>query len=250
MKVLIVNRFFGGAQIPTGRMAEDVARVLAESGHEVTALASTGTYAGAEKRAQHGAWSREQGGNAPARDKEAPAQHGTWSMEHGGEDGVAVGRCCGEAVGTEQPKNRTEGRMAVDSPQAKTEPPGPSGTLRVETVAIPEWMPRALAWLWFTWQARKRIPQMDWDVCVLMTDPPLLPLLARRAARRRDQETKRPRDEELKAASDENRGFARWPQGNRVTSDECTETEHQARQSGGLVDGSLSGGAGGFGAFE
>jgi hypothetical protein len=169
MKILIVNRFFGGAQIPTGRMAEDVARVLVEGGHEVTALASTGTYAGAEKRAQHGACSMEHEGAAQARDT--------------GEAGASVGRCFGEAVGTEQPSDR------------KTEPPGPSSALQLETVAIPKWMPRALAWLWFTWQARKRIPRMDWDVCVLMTDPPLLPLLARRAARLKDQKTKRRRTE-------------------------------------------------------
>ncbi len=141
MKILIVNRFFGGAQIPTGRMAEDVARVLVEAGYEVTALASTGTYVGAEKRAQHGA----------------------------GKDGVSVGRCCGVSVFTELPKNRP------------TELPGPRGTLRVEEVRVPKWMPRALAWVWFTWQARQRIPRMDWDVCVLMTDPPLLPLLSKRA---------------------------------------------------------------------
>jgi hypothetical protein len=127
MKILIVNRFFGGAQIPTGRMAEDVARVLVECGHEVTALASTGTYSGAEKQ----------------------PQHGTWSIEHG------------------------------------------VGGMRLEQVHVPKWMPRALAWLWFTWQARKRIPRMDWDVCVLMTDPPLLPLLAPRAARPKDEEPKR-----------------------------------------------------------
>jgi hypothetical protein len=205
MKILIVNRFFGGAQIPTGRMAEDVARVLVESGHEVCALASSGAYAGA----------------AQARDQETKRlrdqETGDRGQEAGvgGEDGVcqeavspslgSVGQCCGEAVGTEQLKNRTTEILTHRS------------TLRVETVAIPNWMPRALAWLWFTWQARKRIPRMDWDVCVLMTDPPLLPLLARRAARRRDKETKRPKDEELKAASDE------W----RVTSDECGDSKQK-----------------------
>ena len=51
MKILIVNRFFGGAQIPTGRMAEDVARRLVEEGHEVVALASSGEYVGAARRA-------------------------------------------------------------------------------------------------------------------------------------------------------------------------------------------------------
>jgi hypothetical protein len=130
VKILIVNRFFGGAQIPTGRMVEDVARLLVEEGHEVVALASTGTYAGAEKRAL---------------------------------DYRTTGR-------QDDPLTRSARRTA---------PAGP-GALSVETVNVPQWMPRALAWLWFTWQARKRIPRMDWDVCVLMTDPPLLPLLAAR----------------------------------------------------------------------
>ena len=116
MKILIVNRFFGGAQIPTGRMAEDVARVLVERGHEMTVLASSGEYVGASRRA----------------------------------DGI---------------------QHTVNG-------------IRLEEVRVPTWMPRALAWLWFTWQARKRIPQMEWDVCVLMTDPPLLPLLARRIRRK------------------------------------------------------------------
>jgi hypothetical protein len=121
---LIVNRFFGGAQIPTGRMAQDVAVKLAEAGHEVIALASSGEY-----------------------------------------DGTAC-----SAAGIRQAaygKGTEEGKVP--------------GLMRVETVRVPMWMPRALAWVWFTWQARKRIPQMDWDVCVLMTDPPLLPLLATRA---------------------------------------------------------------------
>ena len=146
MKILIVNRFFGGAQVPTGRMAEDVARVLAAGGHEVVALASSGAYEGA----------------AQARDDKT--------------SGLLDDRTKGQ---------HDEKRQ---------------GTQRVETVRIPRWMPRALAWLWFTWQARRRIPRMDWDVCVLMTDPPLLPLLARRAARPRDKETKRRKDEGAKAA--------------------------------------------------
>lgn len=146
MKILIVNRFFGGAQIPTGRMAEDVARVLVEEGHKVTALASTGTYAGAEKRAQHGEWSTE----------------------------------CGE---TDQ---RPGGGGRMVEVMGKEH-----GEIRVEEVRVPKWMPRALAWIWFSWQARNRIPQMDWDVCVLMTDPPLLPLLA---ARLKAKKTKRPKD--------------------------------------------------------
>ena len=160
MKILIVNRFFGGAQIPTGRMAEDVARVLVAAGHEVTALASTGTYAGAEKR---------------ARDQE-------------------LKRLKDEKTSEQRPEFGDR-RSEMGSAQ--------SGELRVEEVRVPKWMPRALAWVWFTWQARQRIPWMDWDVCVLMTDPPLLPLLARRAkrgSRLKDKETKRPKDERAKAA--------------------------------------------------
>ena len=140
MKILIVNRFFGGAQIPTGRMAEDVALKLVEAGHEVSALASTGTYAGAEKR----------GGDA------ARVTSGGWN------------EAAYSAGSDTEPKHHG------------TETPPHRGTLRVAQVRVPTWMPRALAWLWFTWQARKRIPQMEWDVCVLMTDPPLLPLLAAR----------------------------------------------------------------------
>jgi len=51
MRILIANRFFGGAQIPTGRMAEDVARALVEGGHQVVALASSGEYDGAAAQA-------------------------------------------------------------------------------------------------------------------------------------------------------------------------------------------------------
>ena len=152
MKILIVNRFFGGAQIPTGRMAEDVARLLVEAGHEVVALASTGTYAGAEKRAQHGARSMERGAAAQARDQESKRLKDQKTSEQRPEFG--------------------DRRSEMGSAQ--------SGELRVEEVRVPKWMPRALAWVWFTWQARQRIPRMDWDVCVLMTDPPLLPLLAAR----------------------------------------------------------------------
>ena len=36
MRILLVNRFFGGKQVPTGRMAEDVAEELIRLGHSVT----------------------------------------------------------------------------------------------------------------------------------------------------------------------------------------------------------------------
>lgn len=107
MKVLIINRFFGGEQIPTGRMALDAARELVRQGHEVTALTSAGQYDGAGSQAS-------------------------------GEAGI-----------------------------------------RVVRVWTPSGIPRAAAWLLFTLQARQRIPHLDWDTCILMTDPPLLPWLIR-----------------------------------------------------------------------
>ncbi|MFM8793202.1 MAG: glycosyltransferase family 4 protein [Solirubrobacterales bacterium] len=107
MKVLIANRFFGGGQIPTGRMARDAAQELVRLGHEVTALTSAGQYEGAGAQA--------------ARDEK----------------------------------------------------------IRVERLWTPGGIPRAAAWLLFTLQAGMRIPRMDWDVCILMTDPPLLPWLVR-----------------------------------------------------------------------
>jgi hypothetical protein len=150
MKILIVNRFFGGAQIPTGRMAEDMALKLVEAGHEVVALASTGEYVGAARCAD--------------------------GIRHTAE-GIREER---EARG-QGPGDRRQRSMTTETPADRTTATlAPRGTLRVEEVRVPKWMPRALAWVWFTWQARKRIPLMDWDVCVLMTDPPLLPLLAAR----------------------------------------------------------------------
>ena len=49
--------------------------------------------------------------------------------------------------------------------------------IRVVRLWTPAGIPRAAAWLLFTLQARQRIPRMDWDTCILMTDPPLLPWL-------------------------------------------------------------------------
>ncbi len=45
MHFLVVNRFFGGDQVPTGRMLWDVAVRLAAAGHRVTALVSPDAYA-------------------------------------------------------------------------------------------------------------------------------------------------------------------------------------------------------------
>jgi hypothetical protein len=163
VKILIVNRFFGGAQIPTGRMAEDVGRLLVEEGHEVTALASTGTYAGAEKRA-------------------------------------------GDQKTKRLKDEETFGRRRPETGDLGSESRGKEhGALRVETVRVPKWMPRALAWVWFTWQARQRIPRMDWDVCVLMTDPPLLPLLAARV-----KAAEGPRDYGTTGPQDATRRVAVW----------------------------------------
>jgi len=108
MRILLVNRFCGGAQVPTGRMLGDVADELAAAGHEVTVLTSTGRYSGA---------------------------------------GVS---------------GATARRDAVNMVQ----------------VHIPGWLPRLGAWICFSWLARRKIPAMSWEVCVLMTDPPLLPWLA------------------------------------------------------------------------
>jgi len=48
VRVLLVNRFFGGSQTPTGRMLHDVAERLAEEGHDVVVLASKGGYVKSE----------------------------------------------------------------------------------------------------------------------------------------------------------------------------------------------------------
>ena len=107
MKILIANRFFGGEQIPTGRMARDAAQELVRMGHEVTALTSGGQYDGA-------------------------------------------------------------GAQAAQEVK-----------IQIERLWTPHGIPRAAAWLLFTLQVGWRIPKMDWDVCILMTDPPLLPWLVR-----------------------------------------------------------------------
>jgi hypothetical protein len=47
MRILIINRFFGGEQTPTGRMSRDLALELHRQGHEVAVLVSGSDYAGA-----------------------------------------------------------------------------------------------------------------------------------------------------------------------------------------------------------
>jgi colanic acid biosynthesis glycosyl transferase WcaI len=46
VRILLINRFFGGHQTPTGRMLRDVAQELHRQGHELAVLASKSSYAG------------------------------------------------------------------------------------------------------------------------------------------------------------------------------------------------------------
>jgi hypothetical protein len=48
VRILLVNRFFGGSQTPTGRMLHDVAESLAAGSHEVVVLTSSGGYVDSE----------------------------------------------------------------------------------------------------------------------------------------------------------------------------------------------------------
>lgn len=48
MRFLLVNRFFGGSQTPTGRMLLDVAEKLVVAGHEVVVLTTSGGYVSSE----------------------------------------------------------------------------------------------------------------------------------------------------------------------------------------------------------
>src|ERR1019366_9256120 len=46
MRILLVNRHYGGDQVPTGRMLRDLAEVLTGEGHEVDVVATKSSYAG------------------------------------------------------------------------------------------------------------------------------------------------------------------------------------------------------------
>lgn len=116
MRILLVNRFYGGAHVPTGRMLHDVARQLEAMGHEVTVLTSSGHY-----------------------------------------DGTAT---------------------SAEAAAGKT-----GSGVRIIRLAVPGWVPRAGAWVWFTWRVRRLVPGLEWDACVLLTDPPLLPWLVGRIKR-------------------------------------------------------------------
>ncbi|MGA9587343.1 MAG: hypothetical protein WBQ95_18575, partial [Terracidiphilus sp.] len=48
MHFLLVNRYFGGGSVPTGRMLLDVSLHLCRQGHTVTVIASTSRYVKSE----------------------------------------------------------------------------------------------------------------------------------------------------------------------------------------------------------
>lgn len=102
VKVLLVNRFFGGSQVPTGRMLLDVARELKRSGHEVEVLTSSGRYA------------------------------------------------CADA-GTDE-----------------------ADAFRIRRLSVTGSHFRLFAWLSFCVQAWFVIPSIDFDLAILLTDPPFL----------------------------------------------------------------------------
>jgi colanic acid biosynthesis glycosyl transferase WcaI len=107
MKILLINRFFGGAQVPTGRMLADLAAHLTAQGHQVAVLCSADTYVAA-----------------------APA------------------------------------------PGAPGSGPAP------EAKVLLTFGPRPLRWMLFWAQALWLPLFMRWDVCLILTDPPFLTLLA------------------------------------------------------------------------
>ena len=106
MKFLLVNRYYGGEQTPTGRMLHDLAILLAKRGHEVTVLSSSNRYSG----------------STPGRDETHPK-------------------------------------------------------LKVKNLFLPG-KGRIMNWGFFWIQTAVRLPFIKWDCCVLLTDPPFLPLAA------------------------------------------------------------------------
>lgn len=109
MRVLLVNRFYGNSQTPTGRMLEDVALELVEQGHEVEVLTSGGSYVRAEETSAQ---------------PQSPLPH----------------------------------------------------RIRVRRVWTPS-RGRMAPWVGFLLQALVRAPLLRWDRIVLLTDPPMLPVL-------------------------------------------------------------------------
>jgi colanic acid biosynthesis glycosyl transferase WcaI len=104
MRVLLVNRFFGGEQVPTGRMLEDVANQLVAYGAEVSVLAGPGTYA------------------------------------------------------NETLRNRNSVRI-------------------LRTIGFRK-SGQFMSWLSYWVQALMIVPFGRWDACLLLTDPPFLPIIA------------------------------------------------------------------------
>jgi glycosyltransferase involved in cell wall biosynthesis len=106
MKILLVNRYYGDEQTPTGRMLHDLAILLAKRGHEVTVLSSSNRYSG----------------STTSQDESHPK-------------------------------------------------------LRIKNLFLPG-KSRMMNWAFFWLQTALQLPLMKWDCCVLMTDPPFLPLAA------------------------------------------------------------------------
>ena len=106
VRILLINRFFGGQQTPTGRMLLDVARELRRQGHEVAVLTTKSEYAGS---------------NAAAQDEDLEIKITyAWELKYG----------------------------------------------------------RVLRWASFWLCAAISLASRNWDRCVLLTDPPFLPLAA------------------------------------------------------------------------
>jgi colanic acid biosynthesis glycosyl transferase WcaI len=110
MKILLVNRYYGGEQTPTGRMLHDLSLFLAKQGHDVTVLSTKVVYLGS---------------------KASPVERHV--------------------------------------------------NLRTVTLYALGFG-RVLDWLLFWFQTAVALVWKKWDSCILMTDPPFLPLAAVPAA--------------------------------------------------------------------
>jgi hypothetical protein len=102
MRILLVNRHFGGEHIPTGRMLRDLSRELLQRGHDVRVLTARSTYVQTTK---------------------------------GTESGTGAKITCLWTPGEKQ---------------------------------------RGLSWLLFWFQACLIAPFLQWDRCVVLTDPPFM----------------------------------------------------------------------------
>lgn len=104
VRFLLVNRFYGSQQTPTGRMVRDVALELRRQGHQVFILATRSSYSG------------------------------------------------------------TAGEAVADA--------------GIEVQLVREWGGRMLRWGIFWCWALRALASRRWDRCVLLTDPPFLPVAA------------------------------------------------------------------------